>query len=41
MNSIKLQYKISTLFINSENEKTSDPHSLLLDFQRKNKLNDK
>ena len=32
MNSIKLQYKISTLFINSGNEKTSDPHSLLLDF---------
>ena len=30
MNSIKLQNRIDTLFINSKNSGTSDPHRLLL-----------
>ena len=30
MNLIKVQYKMNTLFMNSENIKTSDTHSLLL-----------
>ena len=30
MNSIKLQNKMETIFMNSENSKTSDPHRLLI-----------
>ena len=30
MNSIKLQYKMDIIFMNSENSKTSNPHRLLL-----------
>ena len=32
MNSIKLQNRIDTIFMNSENGKTSDPHRLLINF---------
>ena len=35
MNAIKLQYKIDTIFINSENSKTSDPLRLLLSLSDK------
>ena len=30
MNSIKLQNRMDTIFMNSENSKTSDPHRLFL-----------
>ena len=30
MNSIKLQNKMDTIFMNSENTKTTDPHRLIL-----------
>ena len=35
MNSIKLQNRMGTIFMNSENSKTSDPHRLLLNFTDK------
>ena len=35
MNSIKLQHRMDTIFINSENSKTSDPHRLLLNLSDK------
>ena len=30
MNSIKLQHRMDTIFMNSKNSETSDPHRLLL-----------
>ena len=38
MNSIKLYYKMDTIFMNSENSETSDPHSLLLNLSDKTNL---
>ena len=38
MNSIKLYYKMDTVFMNSENSETSDPHSLLRNFSDKTNL---
>ena len=38
MISIKLQKRIDTLLINSENSETSDPHRLLLNLLDKIKL---
>ena len=38
MNSIKLQNRMDTIFMNSENSKTSDPHRLLLNLTDKTKL---
>ena len=35
MNSIKLQNRMDTIFMNSENYKTSDPHILLLNLSDK------
>ena len=35
MNSIKLQSKMDTIFMNSENSKTFDSHRLLLNFSNK------
>ena len=35
MNSIKLQNRMDTIFMNSENSKTSDPHRLLLNLADK------
>ena len=35
MNLIKIQYKMNTLFMNSENSKTSDTHSPLLNLTYK------
>ena len=35
MNSVKLQYKMDAIFMNSENSKTSDPHRLLLNLSGK------
>ena len=35
MNSIKLENRMDTLFMNSENSKTSDPHRLLLNLSDK------
>ena len=37
MNLIKVQYKINTIFMNSKNSKTSDPHRLLLNLTDKTK----
>ena len=37
MNSIKLESRMDTIFMNSENSKTSDPHILLLN--RSDKIN--
>ena len=38
MNSIKLQNRIDTIFMNSENSKMSDPHRLLLNLTDKRNL---
>ena len=38
MNSIKLYYKMDTIFMNSENSEISDPHSLLLNLSDKTNL---
>ena len=38
MNSIKVLYKMDTVFMNSENSKISDPQSLLLNLSDKNKF---
>ena len=38
MNSIKLQNRIDTIFMNSENSKISDPHRLLLNLTDKRSL---
>ena len=38
MNSIKLYYKMDTIFMNSENSETSDLHSLLLNLSDKTNL---
>ena len=35
MNSIKLENRMDTIFMNSENSKTSDPHRLLLNLSDK------
>ena len=35
MNPIKLQNRIATIFMNSKNSKTSDPHRLLLNLSDK------
>ena len=35
MNSIKLQGRMDTIFMNSGNSKTSDPHRLLLNLSNK------
>ena len=35
MNSVKLSNKMDTIFINSENSKTSDPHRLILNLTNK------
>ena len=35
MNSINLQYKMNTIFMNSENSKTSDPPRLLINLSDK------
>ena len=35
MNSIKLKNRMNTIFMNSENSKTSDPHRLLLNLPGK------
>ena len=35
MNSTKLQYPVDTIFMNSENSKTTDPHRLLLNLPEK------
>ena len=35
MNSIKLKNRMDTIFMNSENSKTSDPHRLLLNLTDK------
>ena len=35
MNSTKLQNRIDTMFMNSENSKTSDPYMLLLNLSDK------
>ena len=36
VNSIKLQNGMDTIFMNSKNSKTSDPHRLILNFANKN-----
>ena len=42
MNSIKVSYKkMNTIFMNSDNCKTSDPHRLLLNITGKNRLKKK
>ena len=43
MNSLKLKYEMGTIFMNSENSKTSDSHRLLLNLSDKINLkrNDK
>ena len=41
MNSIKLQNRMDTMFMNSENSKTSDPHRLLLNCTDKTDLRKK
>ena len=38
MNSIKLQNRMDTTFMNSQNSKTTDPHRLLLNLADKIKL---
>ena len=38
MNSIKLQKRMNTIFINSKNSKAPDPLRLLLNFSDKTKL---
>ena len=38
MNSIKLQNSMDTIFMNSENSKTSNPHRLLLYLSNKKDL---
>ena len=35
INSIKLKYKMNTIFMNSKNSKTSDPHRLLINLTDK------
>ena len=35
MNSIQMQYKIDTIFMNSGNSKTSDPHRLVFNLADK------
>ena len=35
LNSIKLENRMGTIFMNSENSKTSDPHRLLLGLSNK------
>ena len=35
MNSIKLQYKVDSIFINSKNSKKSDAHRLLINLSDK------
>ena len=35
MNLTKLQYQMDTIFMNSENSKTTDPHRLLLNLPEK------
>ena len=35
MNSVKLSNKMDTIFMNSENSKTSDPHRLILNLTNK------
>ena len=35
MSSLKFKYKMGTIFMNSENSKTSDPHRLLLNLSDK------
>ena len=35
LNSIKLKYKMNTIFMNSENSKTSDPYRLLINLTDK------
>ena len=39
MNSIKIKYKMDTIFMNSENSKTSEPYRLLLNLADKINLN--
>ena len=41
MNSIKLWYKIDTIFMNSENIKIYDPYRLLLNLEDVKKLKEK
>ena len=41
MNSIKVQYSMDTILMNSENSKASDPYKLLLDYSEKNNLTEK
>ena len=38
MNSIKVYYKTNTIFMNSKNSKTSDPHRLLVNLTDKTDL---
>ena len=38
MNSIKLLNRMDTIFMNSRNSKTSDPHRLLLNLSEKTNL---
>ena len=35
MNSVQLQYKMDTIFMNAENSKTHNPHRLLLNLTEK------
>ena len=35
MNLIQIKYKMDTIFMNSKNSKTSDPHTLLLNLSNR------